>query len=150
MPEDSRAGGSQLLLSVGVQPTLVPACPEPCVLPWAAPGGRAGCGMGCSAAWAALCPLGLPCGTRQYSLHRFCGCEQAGEPHVMPWGHGMLRPNLLGEGAGAGLCRLPLAGSEVAVADKCCSPSTFESKCLYWWLLEKLVGLVGNRGDVPA
>lgn len=42
LPADPRAGGSQLLLSVGVQPTFVPACPEPCVLPWAAPGGRAG------------------------------------------------------------------------------------------------------------
>lgn len=42
LPADSRAGASQLLLSVGVQRASVPACPERCVLLWAAPGGRAG------------------------------------------------------------------------------------------------------------
>lgn len=87
----------------GVQPTLVPACPEPCVLPWTAPGGRAGWWDGLLGCVGCAVPAGLPCGTRQYSLHRFCGCEQAGRASRHATGHGMLRPNLLGEGAGAGL-----------------------------------------------
>lgn len=115
------------------------------------PAGERDGGTGCSAAWAAPCPLGLPCGTRQYSLHRFCGCEQAGRAsrHGMGTRAAPAKP-ARGGNRGLSLRHSPLAGSEVAVAGKCCYPSTFESECLYWWWLDRLVGLVGNRGGVPA
>lgn len=92
---------------------------SPVSCPGLLPAGEQGGGMGCSAAWAALCPPGLPCNTASTGS---AAASRQGEPHVMPWGHGALRPNLLGEAAGTGLCRLPLADSEVAVADSAAVP----------------------------
>lgn len=76
--------------------------------------------------------------------------SRQGEPHVMPRAHGMLRPNLFGEAAGAGLFASCLWQAQRWLLQTCCYPSTFESEGLHWWWLEGLVGLVGNRGDVPA
>lgn len=124
---------------------------SPVSCPGLLPAGERDGGMGCSAAWAALCPLGLPCGTRQYSLHRFCGCEQAGRAprHAMGTRDAPAKP-ARGGSWGWSLCHLPLAGSELPIADKCCYPSAFESECLYRWWLERLVRLVGNKGRCPS